>query len=599
MASVVIFNLKGKPDTYVVDNGGWCQFLRQSGIWIGNADSFDRTYTVNFPVDAYYNFRGSCDNYGSIYLDGKEIVKVLDYKRDYTGTIFVKAGNHAVRITGVNTGGPRGMAVTIDGDIQKLQEYQNTANSAAATSAQKTADYNNMVAAKASADQQVVTAQNTVNATQAAVTQADQAVAQAEWLLLPLDAITLTTSDENGFQATAGVEADGSVGDEYIGCNARAWVQVSATATAEAGAGLNGNNAYVSAGIVCTVRVEAGTEVNAHAGPVAVDASGCVYAEAGVKANIVVEVGDKGVNLDGGLAIGSCVGAEGSATLTLSGASATAGGGASWGDDHFEAGGGGQAQFSDGHLQLGVSGDVAVMVGLKLDISVDIDTNQAISDAYTAYNTAVQGAAYAEQGYNEAVKQLNNATREAAKYTNQAIDGARRAADDAARFATDSANQAANACNVAKQETEKAFTSAGYTIADGCVKLGNDIANGAVNLGNDIVKVFTSPPKSCVVATELTRQRMWSRDEYHALTVWGTTRLDSSWIGRCLHKGYPVVANHTFIPAIKNRGSFGAKYFKWTFDNGVNMLRGRKYDWRAVPSFGFWIVIMTLVGMFK
>ena len=62
-----------------------------------------------------------------------------------------------------------------------------------------------------------------------------------------------------------------------------------------------------------------------------------------------------------------------------------------------------------------------------------------------------------------------------------------------------------------------------------------------------------------------------------------------------LHKG---IANRTFIPAIKRKGSLGARYYKWTFNNGVDMLRGRKFDWKAIPSFAFWIVVMTAVGLF-
>jgi hypothetical protein len=628
---VTIFNLRGQPGSWNIDNGGWCDFLRQNGVWFDNGNSIDRTYTVNFPVDAYYHFRASCDNYGTVWLDGAEIVKINDFKKEYSATVLVKAGNHTVRVYGKDTGGGKGIAFTIDGDIQTQVANKGSADYASSEAARKQAEADKLAADKAALDKAAADAKaaETKAANDKAV--ADGKVVEAKWIVVPVESVTFQTDLPGGFSASAtaeakasaeasagasytstsaeahagvsagaSLEAGASVGNEYVGCDVRVWVSVEAVAEAGASAGLDGNNAYITAGVNCTVRAEAGAAVGIHAGPAGADASGCVFVESGAKAEMVVEVGQNGAKLEGGMSIGTAVGVEGEGTVTFSGASGTAGAGVEFGEDNFAIGGGGQAQFKEGHLCLGVSGDVAVFAGLEVDLAVDIDTNKCIKDAVYAYNEAVKISKQAEKVYNDAVKLANKTAKDAEKITNQAVNDARKAANDAAKFATDTANQANKVANDAIKATEKSFTDAGYTISNGVVKLGNDIASGAVNLGNDIVKAFSSvpAPKKCVVATELTRQRMWSKTEYLGLTKWSEDKLDKSFIGRCLHYGYPVVANRTFIPAIKRKGSLMAKYYKWTFENGVAMLRGNKYDWKALPSFALWILVMTIVGLF-
>lgn len=108
----------------------------------------------------------------------------------------------------------------------------------------------------------------------------------------------------------------------------------------------------------------------------------------------------------------------------------------------------------------------------------------------------------------------------------------------------------------------------------------------------------SGPGSGCVIATELTRQGVWTHDEYVGLTGWARTTLDKSFLGRCLHYGYPVVASRIFIPAIKQRGTLKAQYCTWVFNNSVAMLRGRKFDWLAIPSLAVWIGITTTVGLF-
>jgi hypothetical protein len=74
-------------------------------------------------------------------------------------------------------------------------------------------------------------------------------------------------------------------------------------------------------------------------------------------------------------------------TVDLRGASVTTGAGVSVGNQ-FAVGGGGQATFDDGVATIGVEGDLAAYVGLDVDLSVSIDTNQVAKDAEAAAKAA-------------------------------------------------------------------------------------------------------------------------------------------------------------------------------------------------------------------
>jgi len=102
----------------------------------------------------------------------------------------------------------------------------------------------------------------------------------------------------------------------------------------------------------------------------------------------------------------------------------------------------------------------------------------------------------------------------------------------------------------------------------------------------------------CVVATELTSQGIWSTRKYTALNLWGANRLDKTSIGRALHRGYHVIAPKVIVPALRQQGTVKAKYFKWSFDNATNMLRGKKFNPLSIVNSAVWIVAMTVTGLF-
>ena len=98
-------------------NTAYVGFLNTYGVWVSptTAANFDRSYVVNFPVTGIYTFTASADNSAKLYVDDDFIGDVPGFTATYTMTTSVLAGNHTVRIVGVNTGGPGAVALTIDG----------------------------------------------------------------------------------------------------------------------------------------------------------------------------------------------------------------------------------------------------------------------------------------------------------------------------------------------------------------------------------------------------------------------------------------------------------------------------------------------------
>jgi len=118
-ASTVFTSLEllSNPINLRVTNGAYVGFLNQYGVWnyTPSATYFDQTVTVNFASTGYYNFTGSCDNYARIEIDGVGVLDIPGFQATYSSSVLVTAGNHSVRLYGVNTGGPGSLGVTITG----------------------------------------------------------------------------------------------------------------------------------------------------------------------------------------------------------------------------------------------------------------------------------------------------------------------------------------------------------------------------------------------------------------------------------------------------------------------------------------------------
>lgn len=110
-------DLMSNSDNLRVTNGAYVGFLNTYGVWNYSSShpTFDQTVTVNFPYSGYYNVVGACDNYATVYVDGSPVLSIPGFQATYTNSFYVTAGNHSVRLYGVNTGGPASIGVTIQG----------------------------------------------------------------------------------------------------------------------------------------------------------------------------------------------------------------------------------------------------------------------------------------------------------------------------------------------------------------------------------------------------------------------------------------------------------------------------------------------------
>lgn len=105
------------PAVYPITDSYWSSFLNSNAVWESNAyaSNFVRTYTLNFPVTGWYYWRGQCDNYAEFRFDGNIVLTSNDYRGAYSETfVYATAGTHIIELNGTNTGGPGGIALTIN-----------------------------------------------------------------------------------------------------------------------------------------------------------------------------------------------------------------------------------------------------------------------------------------------------------------------------------------------------------------------------------------------------------------------------------------------------------------------------------------------------
>ncbi len=102
------------PAIYAVSGyNNWGSFINAYGVWGAGQDY---SVVINFPTSGTYTFNFSVDNYGSIALDGSDVITrtgEYNYSSTYTATASVSAGNHTVRVRGFNISGPAGVAAQI------------------------------------------------------------------------------------------------------------------------------------------------------------------------------------------------------------------------------------------------------------------------------------------------------------------------------------------------------------------------------------------------------------------------------------------------------------------------------------------------------
>ena len=103
------------PPVFKQFNSGYCTFLNTYGVWVNpsSAETFDRTYTVNFPTTGNYQFTACADDTAKFFVDGVEVFYADNAKTPWTVGYQVTAGNHTIRILGTNRSGVGAVALTI------------------------------------------------------------------------------------------------------------------------------------------------------------------------------------------------------------------------------------------------------------------------------------------------------------------------------------------------------------------------------------------------------------------------------------------------------------------------------------------------------
>lgn len=133
----------------------------------------------------------------------------------------------------------------------------------------------------------------------------------------------------------------------------------------------------------------------------------------------------------------------------------------------------------------------------------------------------------------------------------------------------------------------------GSTVTGGSVSI--SVTGGTGGAGG----VATAPPAGggggcCVVSTAFAETGIWNRRQRDELIVWCESKLHNKTLGECFRRGYQVLGSKVIVPALKSR--LGRAYYKWAFNNGTNLVRGKKFSWLSVPNTAVWIAGFMLVG---
>lgn len=218
---------------------------------------------------------------------------------------------------------------------------------------------------------------------------------------------------------TTKVEASIGASNDYASVEVGASIKTGTEA--EFKAGLIDNNIVMEASYSDTT--EAHITASASVGTEGVGIGGSIdaYAKSGTEANVGMNIGQNGVSAGAEASIGNCIGVDGEATLGLREVSGTVGGGVSIGE-HLEAGGSGEATFKDGVATIGVSGDIAALIGVEVDVSVSIDTKQIIKDAEVVAKVSETTVKETEKVANVTVKETTKVINDVGHKAKKEVD---------------------------------------------------------------------------------------------------------------------------------------------------------------------------------
>jgi len=232
-----------------------------------------------------------------------------------------------------------------------------------------------------------------------------------------IDSQSVSASFDNSTTASANMTIGNSNASVDLGVSAKTGTVASASG------GLDGNNVYANVSYSDTMEVHATATSQINYKGAETSTSIDAYAQSGNQVEAHISAGENGIAVGGSASSGSFVGVNVSNTTGLKEASVTTGAGVSIGD-HFEAGGSGEATFKDGKATIGVSGDVAVLIGLDVDVSVTVDTKQVQKDVNVVTNEVVKivNDPHLKQATNDAAKKTGNDINNTAKKTGNDIN---------------------------------------------------------------------------------------------------------------------------------------------------------------------------------
>jgi hypothetical protein len=103
----------------------------------------------------------------------------------------------------------------------------------------------------------------------------------------------------------------------------------------------------------------------------------------------------------------------------------------------------------------------------------------------------------------------------------------------------------------------------------------------------------------CVVATQLEKTGEWDSTRKNTLEKWCEAKLHDTMLGECFRRGYQVICSKVAVPIMRGESKLSkylSKYYVWSWNNGTNMVMGKKFNPISIPNSILWITGFMTVG---
>ena len=102
----------------------WSAFMNSFAVWPGSSDSVTIRRTIDLQK-GYYYVTGAVDNFGSVNINGQYNITLYNFDANISRTVignntrvYHSGGPMSITISATNTGGPRGVAVTVSNELE-------------------------------------------------------------------------------------------------------------------------------------------------------------------------------------------------------------------------------------------------------------------------------------------------------------------------------------------------------------------------------------------------------------------------------------------------------------------------------------------------